>query len=224
MTDWVLLVRIIAIILVLIIIIIAFLVAARVVKQHQEEILALQAQNPEDKPVKHKTGKLNPGFLGKKNIRQPQSSQQMPEHIMAVTLMPHYNHRFSGAELAKLVSTFGLQYSPNQVYELIGEGGRDILCTMLNIRAPGILPAPKDLPGDTTQYDGLILILQLPVGNKPLKDWETFLALINEMKEVSHARICDHNRRTVSENDFRRYREEVAEFEKQYYQWLQNQE
>lgn len=222
MTDWVLLVRIIAIILVLIIIIIAFLVVLQIIKQRQDERLAAQTQNPAHKVVQYKTAKLNPGFFGKKTAEQSEHIQ-MPEQIIAITLMPHYRQHFSGEMLAKLVETFGLHYSPNHVYELIAEGGRDVLCTLLNIRRPGTLPAPEALARDEQQYDGVMLVLQLPVSAAPLQDWETFLALINEMKEICQARICDHNRRPIGENDFRRYREETAAFEKKYHHWLQRQ-
>lgn len=166
-----------------------------------------------------KTSRLNPGIFGKnKNSVQTAPRSKPPEFIIPLTIMAPNSRPFSGKTITRLVQAFGLQYSPNQTYELIGADGREIFCTMLDVRRPGIFPQNPD--SAERNYEGLMLVLQLPVSQEPVKDWETFSALAHEMSENCDGRLSDHNRRPLDDRALARYHKNIETYEQQYQKWL----
>ena len=163
--------------------------------------------------------RLNPGiFGGSTNSAPPKPRSKPPELIVPLTIMAPNNRPFSGKTIARLVQAFGLQYSPNQTYELIGAGGLEIFCTMLDVHRPGIFP--QNLDNAEHNYEGLMLVLQLPVSQEPVKDWETFSALAHEMAEHCDGCLSDHKRRPLEERSLARYRKNIEAYETQYQNWL----
>ena len=72
-------------------------------------------------------------------------------------------------------------------------------------------------------YEGLLLVLQLPVSQKPVEDWETYIALAHEMSENCGGKLSDHNRRPLNERDLERLRKSVEAYELEYLNWLRRQ-
>ena len=189
-----------------IIILVAIAGTALMIKRQRDRERDMQDGHPKYQgstldapPAEHnrKTSRLNPGIFGG---------------------MAPNNRPFSGKTIARLVQAFGLQYSPNQTYELIGAGGREIFCTMLDVRRPGIFP--QNLDNAEHNYEGLMLVLQLPVSQEPVKDWETFSALAHEMAEHCDGCLSDHKRRPLEERSLARYRKNIEAYETQYQNWL----
>mgnify|MGYP000869701720 CR=1 FL=1 len=167
----------------------------------------------------HKTSRLNPGFFsGGKAPEPPKPRGKPPEHLIPLTIMAPQGRPFSGKTVAQLMKNFGLQYSPNRTYELLTGGGQEVFCTLLNIRKPPIFP--PNLDSADVSYEGLLIVLQLPVSQEPVRDWETFIALVNEMSESCGGKLCDHNRRPLHERDLERLRKKIETYEGQYHAWL----
>ena len=89
---------------------------------------------------------------------------------------------------------------------------------MLDVRRPGIFP--QNLDNAEHNYEGLMLVLQLPVSQEPVKDWETFSALAHEMAEHCDGCLSDHKRRPLEERSLARYRKNIEAYETQYQNWL----
>ena len=66
-------------------------------------------------------------------------------------------------------------------------------------------------------------MLQLPVGQEPVQDWETFSALVHEMSENCGGKLCDQHRRPLNERDLERLRKGVETYEQHYHEWLRRQ-
>lgn len=211
-----------------IIILVAIAGTALMIKRQRDRERDMQDDHPKYRgstldapPAEHnrKTSRLNPGiFGGSKNSTPPKPRSKAPELIVPLTIMAPNNRPFSGKTIARLVQAFGLQYSPNQTYELIGAGGHEIFCTMLDVRRPGIFP--QNLDNAEHNYEGLMLVLQLPVSQEPVKDWETFSALAHEMAEHCDGCLSDHKRRPLEERSLARYRKNIEAYETQYQNWL----
>ena len=116
----------------------------------------------------HKTSRLNPGFFGGKSAAPAKPRGTPPELLLPLTIMAPQGRPFSGKNVARLVQNFGLQYSPNRTYELLTAGGEDVFCTLLNVRRPPTFPENLDTP--EANYEGLLIVLQLPVGQEPVQD------------------------------------------------------
>ena len=169
----------------------------------------------------HKTSRLNPGFFGGKNAAPAKPRGTPPELLLPLTIMAPQGRPFSGKTVARLVQNFGLQYSPNHTYELLTAGGQEIFCTLLNVRRPPTFP--EQLDSRDASYEGLLLVLQLPVSQKPVEDWETYIALAHEMSENCGGKLSDHNRRPLNERDLERLRKSVEAYELEYLNWLRRQ-
>ena len=169
----------------------------------------------------HKTSRLNPGFFGGKSAAPAKPRGTPPELLLPLTIMAPQGRPFSGKNVARLVQNFGLQYSPNRTYELLTAGGEDVFCTLLNVRRPPTFP--EQLDSRDASYEGLLLVLQLPVSQKPVEDWETYIALAHEMSENCGGKLSDHNRRPLSERDLERLRKSVEAYELEYLNWLRRQ-
>lgn len=169
----------------------------------------------------HKTSRLNPGFFGGKSAAPAKPRGTPPELLLPLTIMAPQGRPFSGKNVARLVQNFGLQYSPNRTYELLTTGGEDVFCTLLNVRRPPTFPENLDTP--EANYEGLLIVLQLPVGQEPVQDWETFSALVHEMSENCGGKLCDQHRRPLNERDLERLRKGVETYEQHYHEWLRRQ-
>ena len=155
----------------------------------------------------HKTSRLNPGFFsGGKAPEPPKPRGKPPEHLIPLTIMAPQGRPFSGKTVARLVQNFGLQY---------------VFCTLLNVRRPPTFPETLDTPD--ASYEGLLLVLQLPVSQKPVEDWETYIALAHEMSDNCGGKLSDHNRRPLNERDLERLRKSVEAYELEYHNWLRRQ-
>lgn len=141
-----------------------------------------------------KTSRLNPGFFGKP---LQEETPPLPEELkmdLPLSVMARFGQSFTGEDVEMLVKTFGLQRSPAGIYELLNEGGKDVLFSMLNVHKPGTFP--EDLQ-EISAIDGVLLVMQLPNGHDAVKSYETFSALAKEMAETSDGRLCDFQRRPL---------------------------
>ncbi|UJF24779.1 cell division protein ZipA C-terminal FtsZ-binding domain-containing protein [Suttonella sp. R2A3] len=143
-----------------------------------------------------------------------------PSMTLPYTVMARFGKHFTGKAIADMVKTFGLTRSPNDAFELIGEDGSEVVFSVLNVRKPGVFP--KDL-SSLSQVDGLMLVMQLPVGDDAVKSWEMFTAMAHEISEMLDGRLCDHTRRPIGDQDLLKYRKAAEQFDAQYTQWLQQQ-
>lgn len=171
-----------------------------------------------------KTSRLNPGFFGggKKSAQKQASAPagDEPSMTLPITIMARSGRSFNGADIDRLVRTFGLLRSPAHVFELIDGNGRDIFFTLLNIHTPGTFP--EDL-GNLRAIDGVMMIMQLPVGSDALKSVETFLAMATEMAESVNGRLCDYRRVPLADKDLLKYRAAAEQFEEEYQAWRRRQ-
>lgn len=169
-----------------------------------------------------KTTRLNPSFFGgsKKNAAKRETPGDEPVMNLPLTIMARHGKTFSGRDIERLVRTFALTRSPGNTFELIAENGRDVFFTMLNVHKPGTFPA--DL-AEMNDIEGVMMIMQLPVGDDPLKSFETFLAMAAEMTEAVNGRLCDFSRVPMSDKDLLKYRKAAEQFEEEYQAWRRKQ-
>ena len=187
--------------------------------------------------IRQQTAQLNPSFFGddsagtvpaqRKNVRQntkqknvQKSAHEAPSTVLPYTIMARFGRHLTGKDVANLVRTFGLQRAPSGAYELIGVDGEEVVFTMLNVRKPGVFP--EDL-NQLDKIEGLMLIMQLPVGDDAVESWETFTAMAHEMTEAVDARLCDHARRPIGDADLLKYRQAAEQFEQEYQAWRSKQ-
>lgn len=188
--------------------------------------------------LRQRTAQLNPSFFGddsgaasvdtprkksKKSasvIPETKKANSAPSTVLPYTIMARYGRHLTGRDVANLVQTYGLQRAPSGAYELIGEDGEEVVFTMINVRKPGVFP--EDLE-KLDKLEGLMLIMQLPVGDDAVKSWETFTAMAHEMTETVDARLCDHSRRPIGDADLQRYCQAAEQFEREYQAWRQQQ-
>lgn len=166
-----------------------------------------------------KTNKPAPAPIAKPQQKAPAKPGE-PSMTLPYTIMARFGRHLSGRDVATLVKTFGLQRAPSGAYELIGEDGVEVVFTMLNVRKPGVFP--EDLQTLET-LEGLMLIMQLPVGDDAVKSWETFTAMAHEMTETVDGRLCDHARRPIGDADLEKYRQAAEQFDQEHQAWLQRQ-
>lgn len=187
--------------------------------------------------LRQPTAQLNPSFFGddsagavpaqRKSVKQgakqknaQKSSNSEPSAVLPYSIMARFGRHLTGKDVANLVRTFGLKRAPSGAYELIGEDGEEVVFTMLNVRKPGVFP--KDL-NQLDKIEGLMLIMQLPVGDDAVESWETFTAMAHEMTETVDARLCDHARRPIGDADLLKYRQAAEQFEQEYQAWRSKQ-
>lgn len=171
-----------------------------------------------------KTSRLNPSFFGGKKSSSKQSLQENhrdePTMTLPVSIMARHGRTFSGADIDRLVRTFGLERSPAHVFELIADNGRDVFFTLLNVHKPGTFP--EDL-GRLRAIDGVMMIMRLPVGGDAVKSVETFLAMASEMAEAVNGRLCDFARVPMNDKDLLNYRAAAEQFEEEHQAWRRRQ-
>lgn len=165
-----------------------------------------------------KPNKLNPEYFSKSLAVEPLDRSDAPHIDLPLAIMARYGQTLSGEKIDNLVHTFGLRRSPAGVYELIGENGRDVLFSMLNVHKPGTF---AENLAEMAPIDGVFLVLQLPNSHDAVKDFETFSAIASEMSDACDGRLCDFNRRPVGESELMKYRQAAEDFQKDYDAWLQ---
>lgn len=166
-----------------------------------------------------KTARLNPSFFGggKKAAAKPApKTGDEPVMNLPLTIMARHGKTFDGRDVERLVRTFGLTRSPGNTFELIAENGRDVFFTLLNVHKPGTFP--ENLAG-MNDIEGVMMIMQLPVGDDPLKSLETYLAMAAEMTEAVNGRLCDFSRVPMSDKDLLKYRKAAEQFEEEHQAW-----
>lgn len=163
-----------------------------------------------------KTSRLSPTFFGggKKPAKTTSPREQEPTMNLPLTIMARYGKTFSGKDVDKLVRTFGLVRSPHNTFELID--GNAVFFTLLNVHKPGTFPPRLE---DIQAIEGMMMIMQLPVGNDAQKSLETFLAMAAEMTEEVNGRLCDFERVPMSDKDLLKYRKAAEQFEEQHQAW-----
>lgn len=171
-----------------------------------------------------KTSRLNPSFFGGKKAAQKQATSapvsDEPTMTLPLTIMARHGRSFNGADIDRLVRTFGLLRSPTNTFELIAGNGRDVFFTLINIHKPGTFP--EDL-AQLQAIEGMMMIMQLPVGSDALKSVETFLAMATEMAESVNGRLCDFSRVPMSDKDLLNYRAAAEQFEEEHQAWRRKQ-
>lgn len=164
-----------------------------------------------------KTSRLSPTFFaGKKEAKNTAPKEAPPTMNLPLTIMARHGKSFSGRDVEKLVRTFGLKRSPNHTFELIAGNGRDVFFTLLNIHKPGFFPAKLE---ELDAIEGVMMIMQLPVGNDAQKSLETFLAMASEMSESVNGRLCDYARVPMSDKDMLNYRKAAEQFDEEFQAW-----
>lgn len=165
-----------------------------------------------------KTARLNPSFFGGKKSAAKSAAKSGDEPVMnlPLTIMARHGKSFNGRDVERLVRTFGLIRSPGNTFELIAENGRDVFFTLLNVHKPGTFP--ENL-AEMNDIEGVMMIMQLPVGDDPLKSLETYLAMAAEMTEAVNGRLCDFSRVPMSDKDLLKYRKAAEQFEEEQQAW-----
>lgn len=170
--------------------------------------------------ARHKTSRLNPSFFG--GIEEGSEAKSAPladypTMNLPLSIMPRQGKHFTGKGLVVLFQTFGLQRSPNHAFELLTHEGDEILFSVLNIRKPGIFPEALE---EVDKIEGLLLVMQLPVGQDALVSWETYVAMAAEMADSVDGRLCDYQRVPMGDKDLLNYRAAAESFENDYNAWL----
>lgn len=172
-----------------------------------------------------KNSRLNPSFFGggKKAAQKaaaPEAAHDAPRMTLPLTIMARHGKSFNGADIDRLVRTFGLRRSRNHFFELIAGNGREVFFTLLNVHKPGTFP--EDL-SELQAIDGVMMVMRLPVGSDAVKSVETFLAMATDMTEAMNGRLCDYSRVPMSDKDLLNYRSAAEQFEEEYQAWRRRQ-
>lgn len=198
--------------------------ARQIYLRRQQQLTALLAKTSDipSAAYSQQTSRLSPSFFSRLS---PQSHAKkrsdMPSIDLPLSIMARIGQHFTGDDINAFIKTYGFQRSPHNVYELLNENGLDILFSMLNIHAPGIFA--QDIE-HMAPIDGVLLVLRLPNYGDAVKNWDNFLAIATDMVKRCGGRLCDYECRPVSAKDLQMYRHAAEDFQKEYEQWLVQQQ
>lgn len=184
---------------------------------HYRRVLPNNTSSNEEHWDIQMTKPLNKGFFGQTIDATSFDIRHAPHIDLPLIIMARHGQHFSGEDIASLVRTFGLQRSPVGTYELINVNGIDILFSMLNLHAPGTFAENLE---KMESIDGIILVMQLPNGTHALKSFETFSAMVNDMCDHIHGRLCDFERRPMGSKELLLYRRAAENFQNEFNSWL----
>jgi len=135
-----------------------------------------------------------------------QSSPSQPKDIIVVYILPKGDTLLQGAQVNSAAQALGLSFGEMNIYHYI-TNGRTIF-SLANMLEPGSFN-PETIHDLKTS--GLTLFMQIK-GDDPMDDLTEMLQRSYQIAGLLEARLCNHKRDPLTEQDAENYRAQVRHF------------
>ena len=138
------------------------------------------------------------------NDDEPASPSQ-PKDIIVVYILPKVDTLLQGAQINSAVQALGLSFGEMNIFHYINEG--KTIFSLANMLEPGSFN-PETIHDLKTS--GLTLFMQIKEGD-PMDDLTEMLQRSYQIAGLLEARLCNHKRESLTEQDAENYRAQIRE-------------
>lgn len=140
------------------------------------------------------------------NSQAEGSTARLPSDIIALYLLPKGNQNLSGSQINSSVQAMGLSFGEMNIFHF-KSGNRNVF-SIANMLEPGSFDVNTihDL-----KTSGLSIFMQI-TGNDPLDDLTEMLQRSYQLAGLLDARLCNHKRQPLTQQDAENYRKQVSDF------------
>ena len=134
------------------------------------------------------------------------AANKNPGDIIVVYILPKADQLLDGAQINSAAQALGLHFGEMNIYHY-SANGRDIF-SLANMLEPGSFDAETihDL-----KTSGLTIFMQIK-GDDPMDDLTEMLQRSYQLAGLLEARLCNHERKPLTEQDAENYRAQVSQF------------
>jgi len=138
------------------------------------------------------------------------SVSKMPSDFIVLYILPkndpHGREFLTGAEINSSAQAMGLSFGEMNIFHYKPDG--QTVFSLANMLEPGSFDADTIHDLKTT---GLTVFMKIK-GNDPMDDLTEMLQRSYQLAGLLDARLCSHNRETLTEQDAENYRTQVSDF------------
>ncbi len=153
-----------------------------------------------DVPVERETAK------GETVKERAEQTAKAPSNIIVLYILPKADKELMGSQINSSVQAMGLTFGEMNIYHYRPEN-RTVF-SLANMLEPGSFDA--DTIHDL-KTSGLTLFMQIS-GHDPLDDLTEMLQRSYQLASLLDARLCNHKRETLTEQDAENYRTQASAF------------
>lgn len=138
---------------------------------------------------------------------QPEGSTgKLPSDIIVLYLLPKGNQKLNGSQINSSVQAMGLSFGEMNIFHY-RPGNRNVF-SIANMLEPGSFDVNTIHDLQTT---GLSVFMQI-TGDDPLDDLTEMLQRSYQLAGLLDARLCNHKRQPLTQQDAENYRKQVSDF------------
>ena len=160
--------------------------------------------NEADNVADNKSGGENPGAGADENEEKPQESSQAD--IIVLYILAKDDRPLIGSQINSSAQAMGLRFGAMNIFHYQPDG-RPVF-SLANMLEPGAFDADTIHDLKTT---GLTVFMQIQSG-EPLDDLTEMLQRSYQLAGLLDARLCNHKRKPLVEQDAENYRTQVRDF------------
>jgi cell division protein ZipA len=131
---------------------------------------------------------------------------KLPSDIIVLYLLPKGNQKLTGSQINSSVQAMGLTFGDMNIFHY-KSGNRNVF-SIANMLEPGYFDVNTihDL-----KTSGLSIFMQI-TGDDPLDDLTEMLQRSYQLAGLLDARLCNHKRQPLTQQDAENYRKQVSDF------------
>ncbi len=137
---------------------------------------------------------------------EPAADDNKPSGIIVLYILPKGDEVLAGSEINSSAQAMGLSFGDMNIFHYIHDG-RNVF-SLANMLEPGSFDADTIHELKTT---GLTIFMQI-TGDDPLDDLTEMLQRSYQLAGLIGARLCNHKREPLTEQDAENYRTQVSTF------------
>lgn len=151
----------------------------------------------------------------------PPEHINLPEKIIALTVMAKPGRIFDTPHLFKVMHELGFKYNDNQVFDYYVPNSDYIAFSVINQRRPYRFSYN---PQEMASTNGLMAVMQLPIadGDQQVDYFHLLLSVLDELRNNLDAELCNANRRPLQNNQLYALQKDIETFEQNYAAAIQN--
>ncbi|MCG6937195.1 MAG: cell division protein ZipA C-terminal FtsZ-binding domain-containing protein [Gammaproteobacteria bacterium] len=134
------------------------------------------------------------------------AATRLPSDIIVLYLLPKANQKLTGSQINSAVQAMGLTFGEMNIFHY-KSANRNVF-SIANMLEPGSFDVKTihDL-----KTSGLSIFMQI-TGDDPLDDLTEMLQRSYQLAGLLGARLCNHRRQPLTQQDAENYREQVSDF------------
>jgi cell division protein ZipA len=135
----------------------------------------------------------------------------MPEEVIALTLIPKQGRGFSGRSLLSILQSNEMYYGDKAIFHryISQDGAESIAFSLAAMTEPGNFDLQKI---SQSSYPGLMIFMVLPGPYDPLMTFEQMLSTARQVASSLGGELCDAKRSNLTIQTIEHNREQVREF------------